>query len=438
MFGKKTSRAISFLCVFALLFICISSSVFAAEPVKAPKIAFFKASSENVAFGETVTLSWRVLGAREVVITGEEKDVECISEDSIEVWPMVTTTYTLHAYGFNGEEIIKSVTVKVGTAEIKNFTADKTEVAPGEDVTLSWDVFNTDGVSINALKGDNNDKLYAPQGTLTVNPFVTTTYELSAIGFDGEKVTKQMEVKVKDAVINSFTADKTEVDPGEDVTLAWDIANAESAVIKEAGKDIQAVPGTLIVNPFVTTTYTLEVKGYDGKVVRQQVEVKVKAPEIVSFTADNTEVVPGETVNLAWEVKNAKSIEIIGIEKGSELTGTLEVWPLMTTTYVLKAEGYDGTIVTKELTITVTSPLITKFEASKTTIKKGEMVKLTWATKNAVTCSLETDRGQKIPKVNTNGSLSMTPNKTTIFTLTAVDADGNVAVKNITIEVVDK
>jgi len=512
MFGKKIKKTISVVCAMAIAFTCLASGAFASEkaayePTKSPKIEFFKTSSDNVEPGNTVNLSWRVLGATSVVITGEEKEIECILEDSIEVWPMVTTVYTLHAYGF-GSEVTSSVTVKVGAAEINSFTATPTSVAPGENVTLAWDVYNAESVIIKEI-GDkellpqgslvvnpyvdttytlvakgydgavvykqidvkvkapiivsfeadktviapgedvtlkwevNNaesiiikeigDKELLPQGSLVVNPYVDTTYTLVAKGYDGSVISKQVDIKVKAPVIVSFETDKTEIAPGEDVTLKWDVNNAESIIIKEIGDKELLPQGSLVVNPFVDTTYTLVAKGYDGVVISKQVDIKVKAPVIVSFETDKTEVVPGDTVILSWNVLYAKELRIIGVEKDQEVNiGSIEVWPLTTTTYILEVEGFDGSIINKELTVSVKSPLITSFTASKTTITKGEMIKLSWTTKNAVKCSIVTSQGQKLA-VPVNSSISLTPNKDIIFTLIAVDEEGNKAEKSIKI-----
>lgn len=353
MKGKKLLKTLTFVCIMMVVFTCISAGSFAQaayEPTKSPIINYFKTSSDNVVPGEIVTLSWRVLGAKEVLITGEEKDIECVLEDSVEVWPLATTVYTLHAYGFDGNEVTASVTVKVGAAEIKNFTAAPAEVAPGEAVTLSWDVYNAESVTVNGVVNQ-------PQGSM-------------------------------------------------------------------------------VVNPYESTTYTLNATGYDGIPVSTSVSVKVKSPEIISFTADKTEVVPGDTVLLSYDVLYAKSISIEGIEKLPEgNAATIEVWPMVTTTYVLKAEGYDGSVITKEVTVTVKSPIITSFKSSKYEIAKGEMITLSWNTRNAVKCSIEASSGQKLVNVPVNGSIAITPNKDISFTLIATDSAGSQDKKTVNITI---
>jgi hypothetical protein len=60
----------------------------------APQINSFTASSNSVAAGTPVTLSWQVTGASYVIVS---PSVGAIRTTTVSVSPMQTTTYTLYA-----------------------------------------------------------------------------------------------------------------------------------------------------------------------------------------------------------------------------------------------------------------------------------------------------------------------------------------------------
>ena len=80
-------------------------------------------------------------------------------------------------------------------------------------------------------------------------------------------------------------------------------------------------------------------------------------PEIQFYTNNSTIVKFGEPVLLEWRVTNATDIELLGFEKlpegGFYLNDQIEVWPIFTNTYYIRAYGNDGSVVTKAVTIFV-------------------------------------------------------------------------------------
>ena len=75
------------------------------------------------------------------------------------------------------------------------------------------------------------------------------------------------------------------------------------------------------------------------------------APTITSFTADQTTVSSGTTVNLSWQVTNA-SLVVITPQVGAVRGSTVAIQPTATTTYTLYTiNAFDKTKST--LTITV-------------------------------------------------------------------------------------
>ncbi len=252
-----------------------------------------------------------------------------------------------------------------------------------------------------------------------------------------------------ETTINYFSATPAVVKSGETVTLTWkttNVAKIQILGIEREPEEGLPLTGTLEVWPLATTSYVLIAYGTNGSVVSKSFTVNVDVTGTVKidfFKSDKTTVNPGETVILSWRVLNGKNTRIIGIEHEDEcirpIEGNVEVWPLKTTTYVLIANGINGEIASASITVNVkepSKPEILSFTSSKTVITKGEMITLSWTTKNAVSCRIETNMGHKIPNRPPNGSISTTPNKTLDFTLIAIDAAGNETKQTITITVI--
>lgn len=239
--------------------------------------------------------------------------------------------------------------------------------------------------------------------------------------------------------IVKFYAAPASVKAGETTTLYWKVTGAsecEIVGIEKTPEENLPIEGSLEVWPMTTTSYVLIVYGLDGTIISQSVTVNVDASgavKIQSFKASATQVAPYETVMLTWVVLNGKSVRVVGISpKGDEvicpIVGGIEVWPETTTTYLLEATGLNGEIASASITVNVKAPTLPKilsFTASKSVITRGELVKLSWTTQDAVKCTITTSDGATLPNRPPNGSISVTPNTTKTYTLTAINANGN-------------
>ncbi len=102
------------------------------------------------------------------------------------------------------------------------------------------------------------------------------------------------------------------------------------------------------------------------------------------------------------------------------LNGDLTVSPLETTTYTITASNAGG-VTTSQATVTVTHPEPTaSIIADPETIESGESATLTWTTTHADSVSIE----PAIDPVDLNGTMTVAPLATTIYTLTATGPGG--------------
>jgi len=154
-------------------------------------------------------------------------------------------------------------------------------------------------------------------------------------------------VKVAPPVIVSFTSSTQSIERGATATLRWQVTGDSPTVTILPG--IGTVPSTGFwqVKPEATQRFTLSATNSgESNPLTRSVEIVVippKPPTIVSFTADSSQLRPGQTTALRWTVLGASEVRI---DPGIGLvgtTGTAVVRPLNGTGYTLTAIGPGGT-----------------------------------------------------------------------------------------------
>jgi hypothetical protein len=257
---------------------------------------------------------------------------------------------------------------------VDRFAAEPATITVGQDSRLMVSVRNADIVMIDFGIGivKNDDQI-------TVHPGVTTTYTLTASGKGGSE-TQTVVVTVnpaesvvpppKDPVIE-FSADRTTIERGQSVNLSWQVSNAADISI-DNGIGTVADHGQRPVQPAQTTTYTLTAGG-PAKPQTQQVTITVQAPSlppppppptakpfIESFTVSPGVIDAGQTVTLAWSVRNAPGVMIDQGIGTFGPQGQITVRPLQTTVYTLHARGPGGDDeTTVRVTVNAPPPVVT-------------------------------------------------------------------------------
>jgi len=142
---------------------------------------------------------------------------------------------------------------------------------------------------------------------------------------------------------------------------------------------------------------------------------------IDAFTATPPTISSGQTSTLAWLTTNATTVEIqpdVGPVAGS---GNVDVTPAATTTYTLTAGGTGGP-VTQTVVVTVSAaPRVDAFAASPAVVSPGGTATLSWETSNATSVAIDGGVGA----VAVDGSVDVTPEATTTYTITALGAGGS-------------
>lgn len=186
----------------------------------------------------------------------------------------------------------------------------------------------------------------------------------------GNKVSKSWVVAVNAApVVQSFTASKTSIQPGENVVLTA-VFEGTGVIEPELGPVTSGMPVST-PNIFTDTSFVLTTSNNVGTPVRRVLDIHVVGPpSIQSFNATQTSIHPGGNSSLDWTLSGDYTSARID-PPGTDVTSvrTLVVRPTATTNYVLTVTGGSAT-VTSNAQVTVIQPTqvaITSFTSKPST-----------------------------------------------------------------------
>ena len=306
-----------------------------------------------------------------------------------------------------------------GTAPvIDNFQVDPTSIVTGGTANLSWSVTGADNITI-----DQGVGAVAATGSLEVSPGATTTYTLTAensIGAVQDSVT--LTITGPPPVINDFSVNPTSIQRGQNAALSWDVTGANTVTIDQGVGSVPA-NGSTQVSPNGTITYTITAENSQGMVQDSlTLTVTEPPPNIGTFNLSPTQIQRGQSSTLSWSVGNADTVTIDQGIGSVDANGSVQVSPDDTTTYTITAQNAIGT-VQDSITLIVDqppAPVVDSFTVSPSLIDPGQTAELSWSVSNAATVSID----QGIGAVDATGSLTVMPNVSTAYTLTADNGSG--------------
>jgi hypothetical protein len=232
-----------------------------------------------------------------------------------------------------------------------NVTSTTCNITAGEDIILRWDITGADSVFI-----DNGIGNVEENGILTLAPSSSKIYILTAVNTSGT-VSRMITVNVEEISlpsIDTFTLSTNPVMKGESSTLEWLVSGATNISIDQNIGPVSN-SGLEVVSPSSDTVYTITAENGAGTTSASIMlyVTPYTQPEIIQFTASPAYIKSGQAATLQWEVSGAQSVSIsnVGIVPQS---GTIDVSPAETTTYILTAYNSAGSI-TGHATVTVTN-----------------------------------------------------------------------------------
>ena len=188
--------------------------------------------------------------------------------------------------------------------------------------------------------------------------------------------------------------------------------------------------------PLANGEHTIRVTMSDGRVLQRDVAMagenvkldfrvdmftEILAPTVYLYGSPQV-IQSGETTRLVWESNDAVYAEMDNGIGYVPLNGSIPVSPSQTTTYTITAAG-QGTSTSSSFTVYVNDfsiPPSADLTVTPATINKGESAILSWTTQSSA--DVHIDNG--IGAVFLNGSITITPDHSTTYTLTASNESG--------------
>lgn len=327
---------------------------------------------------------------------------------------------------------------------VSYFDASPPSIVRGQPVTLSWSAWGATTVTIDGAAGG-----LPPSGSQSVFPTQSTVFTLHAYGQNGQYATRVVQVHVQEppARIVSFLASRTQIMRSEVTTLRWYVDNCQHVQLLTTGDGMGAgthgCEAAVDLRPQSTTTYSLQVTGRDGHIVSSSsvvvtVVAQPERPLVESFSASHSTIERGDGTRLAWRVRNASRITISDLPSFNplSLSGEIDVAPLQTTTYVLRAYGEQGQTAESYVTVTVNVPVpppeIVEFRADPAQIELGNRTRIVW---NAVPCSRVEILGLQTERLDCMGALEIQPTETVNLTLRVFGSRGELVERVLTVQV---
>ena len=190
----------------------------------------------------------------------------------------------------------------------------------------------------------------------------------------------------------SLTATPSTVPKGWTTTVYWTTKNTVSCA--EATYGVQKLTWSVVTAPlYAPLNLRLTCKGKDGSIVSKALTIQITPntqTPTVSLTANPPIVASGSTATVYWESKN--TVACSEATYGSvALQWSVVTAPLTAPLYLkLTCIWMDRSVVTKTLTINVTTPTTTppsiEISASPATVPSGSATTVSWVSKNTVSC----------------------------------------------------
>ncbi len=223
----------------------------------------------------------------------------------------------------------------------------------------------------------------------------------------------------------TFSANPTQISPGQPVLFIWNAQGAQAAYFYPQGQLWSQYPvptvGQQTVYPQVTTTYELRVVRFDGAIEIRQLVIQVNqqpgAPVIREFTTTpQNQVTLGQAVLLRWDVQGqVNRIRLLRnnavILDNAPVVGTIQDYPQVAgqNTYTLEAYGAGVTRASRILNVIssgLPGPTITTFTVTPESIPVGACVTIRWEVSGNATSIRITRNGQQIvSSVGPSGAL---------------------------------
>jgi hypothetical protein len=331
-------------------------------------------------------------------------------DGSFTVNPQQPTTYTLKASG-KGRTITTSLYLpQIKPLTVVAFGADRHQILPGEQATLTWQVPCADSCALDSAIGPIGN-----YGSTTVTPeMLPQTYTLTALRGE-EKISKSITFYPMPPEI-AFYALPGIIKPGESAELVWSVMHADTCRIEPDIGPV-ALTGRTTLSLQENTNFRLIAEGPGGTQTKTASISFVKP--FAQIQADPQQLEFGKSTTLTWIFANADTC-IIEPDIGEvQLGGSRVVTPQQNTTYTIFAKGPGGK-VSDSVIVAFPPPQVT-ISAEPQNVFEDEKITLNWQSQQATSCTITPDLG----RVDLSGTTEIFPKKSLIYTIVGSGPGGN-------------
>ncbi len=330
---------------------------------------------------------------------------------SIDVSPIVSTTYTVTVYSASGCSSTTSATVVVPAAIVVSISPGNVAVCPGSCVMLMATA--TGGQPGFTWAWSPAATLSSPNEFMTIAcPIATTTYTVTATDQNGCTATASLTIEVKPTAQASITSPDLDICAGQTTSLT---ANGGGTYTWNTG----ATTATISVNPTVTTTYTVTITGATG------------CPG--TATASATVVVnplPNPSISGDLDICQGETTTLTATGGGTYLwntgatTASISVNPAVSTSYTVTITSAAGCTASVSATVNVNANPIASI-GGDLSICLGESTTLTASGGTSFLWSTGA----------TTASINVNPSATTSYSVTVSNAAGCTSSASVTVTV---
>ena len=305
---------------------------------------------------------------------------------SISVSPAAPTVYRVTGTDSNGCVDTDTIRVILGDLSNVSITGDNL-ICPGDSTTLRV----VGGVSYVWSTGSTID-------SIRVSPSVTTTYSVTVTVPNGCTAVLTRTVTLRTPPTATISGNLS-ICPGSSTMLT---ASGGASFIWSTG----ATSATIVINPSVSTNYSVTVTDTNGCRGSSSVTVNTLTPPNIQISGDNT-ICQGDSTILTASGGNSY------IWSTGATTNQIIVRPTSTTTYTVTATGANGCTAISSVVVTLSNPPTVAI-AGVDTVCTGISTLLTASGGGTYVWNTGA----------TTASINVTVNVATIFIVTVTDING--------------
>ena len=298
---------------------------------------------------------------------------------------------------------------------------NKSSITLGDSVRLNWSSTNA-----TACSGEPSIGSTATSGRKTYTPSSTGTFsvEVTCTG-DGGSASDDDSVTVNPApepdpeppeVTASASFNKSSITLGDSVRLNWSSTNA-TACSGSPSIGSTATSGSKTYTPSSTGAFSVEVTctGAGGSASASDSVTVNAPPPTVSASFNKSSIIRGASVRLNWSSTNATACSGSPSIGSTATSGSKTYTPSSTGAFSVEVTctGAGGSASASD-SVTVNAPPPTVSASfNKSSIIRGDSVRLNWSSTNATACS----GSPSIGSTATSGSKTYTPSSTGTFSV---------------------